>query len=105
MKCKGTSDGRKLDHHTLQGMRQQAIKAVCEGETATSVANAFGLNVCTVFTWLAKYSDGGEQALLAKPIPGRSPMVSDGEMRWIAQAVRDHTPSSSSLSTACGPCR
>jgi len=92
MKCKRTSDGRKLDHHTLQVMRQQAIKAVHEGQTATSVAAAFGLNVRTVFTWLAKYSDGGEQALLAKPIPGRPPKVSDKEMQWIAQAIRNHTP-------------
>jgi transposase len=92
MKCKRTSDGRKLDHHTLQVMRQQAIKAVREGQTATSVAAAFGLNVRTVFTWLAKFSDGGEEALLAKPIPGRPPKVSDEEMRWIAQAVRNHTP-------------
>lgn len=92
MKCKRTSDGRKLDHHTLQVMRQQAIRAVREGQTATSVAASFGLNVRTVFNWLAKFSDGGEEALLAKPIPGRPAKVSDEEMRWIAQAVRDHTP-------------
>ncbi len=84
MKCKRTSDGRKLDHHTLQVMRQQAIKAVREGQTATSVAAAFGLNVRTVFTWLAKFSDSGEEALLAKPIPERPPKVSEEEMRWIA---------------------
>jgi transposase len=92
MKCKRTSDGGKLDHHTLQVMRQQAIKAVREGQSATSVAAAFGLNVRTVFTWLAKFSDGGEEALLAKPIPGRPPKVSDEEMRWIAQAIRNYTP-------------
>ena len=92
MKCKRTTDGRKFDHHTLQVMRQQAIKAVREGQTATSVAAAFGLNVRTVFTWLAKYSDGGDQALLAKPIPGRPPKVSDEEMHWISEAVRNHTP-------------
>jgi transposase len=45
-----------------------------------------------LFTWLAKYSDGGEKAFLAKPIPGRPPKVSDEEMRWIAQAVRYHAP-------------
>jgi transposase len=92
MKCKRTSDGRKLDHHTLQVMPQQAIKAVREGQTATSVAAAFGLNVRTVFTWLAKFSDGGEEALFAKPIPGRPPKVNDEEMQWIAHAVRVHTP-------------
>jgi transposase len=51
-------------------LRQQAIKAVRDGQTATSVAAAFRLNVRTVFTWLAKFSDDGEEALLAKPIRG-----------------------------------
>lgn len=73
-------------------MRQQAIRAVREGQTATSVAASFGLKVRTVLNWLAKFSDGGEEALLAKPIPGRPAKVSDEEMRWIAQAVRDRTP-------------
>ncbi|WP_234485026.1 IS630 family transposase [Noviherbaspirillum pedocola] len=73
-------------------MRQQAIRAVREWQTVTSVAAAFGLNVRTAFNWLAKYSDGGDEALLAKPISGRPAKVSDEEMHWIAQAVRDHTP-------------
>lgn len=30
--------------------------------------------------------------MLAKPIRGRPPKVSDEEMRWIAQAVRNHSP-------------
>lgn len=92
MKCKRTSDGRKLGHHALQVMRQQAIKAVREGQTAASVAAAYGLSVTTVFRWLAKFAEGGLNALLAKPIPGRPPKISAEEMRWIAQAVKNKTP-------------
>jgi transposase len=92
MKCKRTSDGRKLDHHALQVMRQQAIKAVRDGQPVASVAAAFGMNVTTIFRWLAKFAEGGQNALLAKPIPGRPPKVSAEEMRWIAQAVKDNTP-------------
>ena len=92
MKCKRTSDGRKLDHHSLQVMRQQAIKAVREGQSVANVAAAYGLNMTTVFRWLAKFADGGQNALLAKPIPGRRPKVSAEEMRWIALAVKDNTP-------------
>lgn len=73
-------------------MRQQAIKAVREGQPVASVASAFGLNVTTVFRWLAKFAEGGQNALLAKPIPGRPPKVSAEEMRWIANAVKDNTP-------------
>ncbi|WP_156895528.1 hypothetical protein [Massilia putida] len=45
MKSKRTSDGRTLDHHTRQGMRQQVIKAARDGQTAADVAAAFGMNV------------------------------------------------------------
>lgn len=92
MKCKRTSDGRKLDHHTLQVMRQQAMKALRDGQPVADVATAFGMNIRTVFKWLAKFVDGGQNALLAKPISGRPPKVSAEEMRWIARAVKDNTP-------------
>lgn len=92
MKCKRNSDGRAIDHHALQVMRQQAIKAVREGQTAQSVAAAFGVNVRSVFRWLADFASGGQNALLAKPIPGRPSKMSAEQMRWLAQAVRDHTP-------------
>lgn len=92
MKCKRTSDGRTLDHHTLQVMRIQAVKSVREGQTATSVAAAMGVNIRTVFNWLAKFADGGQNALLAKPIPGRPPKLLAEELRWIARTVRDRTP-------------
>jgi transposase len=92
MKCKRSSDGRTLDHHALQVMRMQAVKAVREGQTVASVAAAYGLNERTVFRWLAKFANGGQTALLAKPVPGRPPKVAPEEMRWIARAVRDDTP-------------
>ena len=92
MKCKRTSDGRKLDHGTLQVLRQQAVKAVREGQDVYSVAAAYGVNVRSVFRWLADFANGGQKALLAKPIPGRPPKVTEEEMRWLANAVRDNTP-------------
>lgn len=92
MKCKRTSDGRKHDHHTLQVMRQQAVKAVREGQAVQAVAAAFGLSTRTIFNWLAKFAEGGQSALLAKPIPGRPPKINAEEMRWIAQAVKDNSP-------------
>lgn len=92
MKCKRTSDGRKLDHSALQVLRQQAVKAIREGQEVTSVAAAYGVNVRSVFRWLADFANGGQNALLAKAIPGRPPKVSADEMRWLARAVRDNTP-------------
>ncbi|WP_175962553.1 IS630 family transposase [Burkholderia pyrrocinia] len=92
MKSKRTSDGRKLDHATLQAMRQQAVKAIREGQDVASVAAAYGVNERSVYRWLADFAHGGQNALLAKSIPGRPPKVSAEEMQWLAQAVRDHSP-------------
>jgi len=92
MKCKRDSDGRKLDHVSLQAMRNQAVKAVRNGRTVQSVADAYGLNIRTVFRWLAAYASGGQKALQAKPIPGRPPKLRDEQMSWLAGAIRSHTP-------------
>lgn len=92
MKCKRDSDGRKLDHVSLQTMRNQAVKAVRNGQTAQSVADAYGLNIRTVFRWLAAYASGGQKALQAKPIPGRPSKLTGEQMSWLAGAVRSHTP-------------
>ena len=73
-------------------MRQQAIKAVGQGEAPASVALAMGLNVRTVYRWLAAFASGGQQALLAQPIPGRPPKINEEEMRWLAQTLKDETP-------------
>jgi transposase len=92
MKCKRESDGRKLNHVALEAMRLQAVKAVRGGSTVDSVAKAFGMNIRTLFRWLSAYASGGQEALRAKPVPGRPCKVSEEEMRWIAQTVRDKTP-------------
>jgi hypothetical protein len=60
MKCKRPSDARAHHHHTLQVMRQQAVKAVRHGETADSVSKSMGVNIRTVFHWLADFSVGGQ---------------------------------------------
>jgi len=92
MKCKRDSDARAIDHNSLQVMRQQAIKAIREGQTAQSVAAVMGVNIRSVYRWLADFASGGQNALLAKPISGRPPKITEDEMRWLAQAVKDNTP-------------
>ncbi len=92
MKCKHETDGRQLDHQSLQTIRNLAVKAVKAGQTVESVAAANGLNIRTVFKWLAAYASGGQTALMAKPIPRRPMKLTPDEMRWVAQAVRDDTP-------------
>ena len=52
-----------------------AIKAVGNGQSVRSIANAYGLNIRTVFRWLSHCDTRGQKALLAKPIPGRPPLL------------------------------
>lgn len=59
-----------MDHATLQAMRQQAVKAMREGQDVASVAAAYGVNERSVYRWLADFANGGRNALLAKSIPG-----------------------------------
>lgn len=72
---------RKLDHHALQVMRQQAIKAVTVGQPVSSVTAAFGLNASTVFRWIddaAAYAADSAKAF----------------SKWIGWGALENTPTS-----------
>ena len=64
------NDGRKLDHKTLEALRIRAVDQVGEGAHPEDVAAALGLHRKTVYGWLAKYREGGKDALKAQPVPG-----------------------------------
>jgi transposase len=92
MQCKRETDGREFDRHTLQTIRQQAIKAVNNGLTVNAVAQAFGVNIRTVFRWLSDYACGGQNALLGKTPPGAKPKLDPDQMNWLANTIRDKNP-------------
>jgi len=92
MRCKRDTDARSFDHHTLQLMRQQAVKAVRNGQPVSSVAASFGVNERTVFRWLAAFASGGQKALLAKEIPGRPTRLEPKQIQWVAKAIKDKSP-------------
>lgn len=73
------NDGRKLDHRTLEVLRVRAVQQVQAGAHPEDVAVTLGLHRKTVYGWLAKYREGGTDALRAKPIPGRPAKLS-GEL-------------------------
>jgi transposase len=64
-------DGRKLDHKTLEALPIRAVDRVGEGAHPEDVAAALGLHRKTVYAWLAKYREGGKDALRVRPVPGR----------------------------------
>jgi transposase len=74
------NDGRKLDHKTLEALRIRAVDQVGEGAHPEDVAAALGLHRKTVYGWLAKYREGGRDALAAKPVPGRPPKLAGQQL-------------------------
>jgi transposase len=74
------NDGRKLDHKTLEVLRIRAVGQVGEGAHPEDVAAALGLHRKTVYGWLAKYREGGKDALAARPVPGRPPKLGGQQM-------------------------
>ena len=69
------TDGRKLDHQTLETLRIRTVKQVEDGVHPEAIAAAIGMNSATVYRWIAAYREGGLEALKAKPVPGRPPKL------------------------------
>src|ERR1019366_3739547 len=86
------NDARRLDHQTLQAMRERAVRQVREGESPEVIARVLGLNRPTVYGWLARYRRGGWGALKAKPLFGRPPKLDGRSPRWIFDTVTQKNP-------------
>jgi transposase len=86
------NDGRKLDHATLAAMRVRAVAQVRAGAHPEDVAAVLGLHRSTVFGWVAKYREGGPDALQAKPVPGRPPKLSGEQVRRLSTLIVGHDP-------------
>jgi transposase len=87
------NDGRKLDHKTLEAMRIRAVRQIQEeGARPEDVAAALALDRSTVYGWLAKYREGGERALEAKPVPGRPPKLSASQIARLYALIVGRDP-------------
>jgi transposase len=86
------TDARALDHKTLTELRKRGVAAVQAGESPDSVAAALGVNLRTVFRWLAQYRHGGWGKLDAHKRGGRPPKLDGGALRWVYKTVVDKTP-------------
>src|SRR5919106_1679778 len=85
-------DGRKLDHKTLEQLRVRAVRQVEQGAHPEDVAGALGMTRAAVYGWLAKYREGGLEALRAKPIPGRPPTLSGAQLARLYGLVVGNDP-------------
>jgi len=62
------NDARRLDHHTLEALRDRAVRKVQEGESPEVVARVLGLNRSTVIWMVGTVSARRLGALKAKPL-------------------------------------
>jgi len=86
------TDARALDHVTLTELRKRGVAAVQSGESPTAVAAALGVNLRSVFRWLAEYRRGGWGQLEARKRGGRPPKLDGKALRWIYNAVANKNP-------------
>jgi transposase len=86
------SDGRKLDHKTLEQLRIRAVGQVEQGAHPDEVAAGLGMTRAAVYAWLAKYREGGLEALKARPVPGRPPRLSGPQLARLYGLVVGNDP-------------
>lgn len=86
------TDGRKLDHKTLEALRIRAVQQVMDGESPEVVIKALGMSRARIYEWLAAFREGGFDALKAKEIPGRPKKLSGEQIRELYTWITTFTP-------------
>src|SRR5260221_6666226 len=86
------NDARRLDHATLEAMRERAVRSVQDGKCPEVVADVLGINRSTMYGWLGQYRRGGWGALKAKPLFGRPPKLDGKTLKWIYGTVTQKNP-------------
>jgi transposase len=67
----------KLTAAEKEARRKLAIRKVLDGRTQADVADFLGVHPVTVAKWMKAYRAGGNDAVAAKPIPGRPRFLTD----------------------------
>src|ERR1700756_4003757 len=86
------NDARRLDHATLETMRERAVRSVQDGENPEVVARVMGINRSTIYGWLAQYRRGGWGGPKAKPLFGRPRKLDGKKLKWIYDTVTQKNP-------------
>jgi transposase len=88
MKC----DGRKLDHKTLETIRQMAVERVREGESASTVIASYGFSRTSIYRWLKAVEDAGAAALRARSAPGRPRSLTAEQEQQVFRWINGNDP-------------
>lgn len=85
-------DGRTLSHKTREEIRIRAVQQVEAGQSPEAVIDALGFHRSCIYEWLAKYREGGIEALRTKRIPGRPPKLQGKHLRKIYDLITLKNP-------------
>ena len=85
-------DGRKLDHKTREQIRFRAVKMVEAGESPERVIKALGFHRSAIYQWIAKYREGGVDALKTRKITGRPTKLTGSQIKKIYDIITSKNP-------------
>ncbi|MBV8457893.1 MAG: IS630 family transposase [Acetobacteraceae bacterium] len=87
-------DGRKLDHKTLETIRQMAVERVREGEAASTVIASYGFSRTSIYRWLKAVEEGGAglEALTARVASGRPRRLTAEQEQQVFRWINGNDP-------------
>ena len=85
-------DGRKINRKALEAIRIRAVKRVEAGESPEVVIKALGLTRPRIYEWIAKYREGGIEALRSSKASGRPPKLPGTALQKIYNLVVGRDP-------------
>lgn len=85
-------DGRKIPRKQLENIRLEVVRRVKAGERPSHVAKSMGLGPNRVFEYLARYRQGGQQALRAKKASGRPVKLTGAQLKWLYKTITTKNP-------------
>jgi transposase len=85
-------DGRKLSHAALAEIRIRAVKQVEAGESPEDVIAALGLHRSVIYKWIARYREGGVDALKERKAAGPAPKLQGNQLRRLYNIVVGRNP-------------
>jgi transposase len=72
--------------------RVRGLDQIEQGAHPDDVAAGLGMTRAAVYGWLAKYREGGLEALKARPVPGRPPTLSGVQLQRVSTLVVGNDP-------------
>jgi len=82
------TDGRQIDHATLEWMRIRAVEAVVkEKQSPEKVVRWFKLHRTNIYKWLRLFRKGGWGALKSTKAPGPEPKLTQQEKQRLARML------------------